>query len=217
MQCRSGLAGTGELTGIMRKEVIRRNRSGIRIWLYRSFKITLPVLAGVFMLTGCAGSYSAEMEDSSDNRREVLEEIKAGETGTETIEAKETDKAETGSGNILPVETTEDGSRDIRTESEIVEDDWSDYFNGLNGAAVLYDSSANRYTIYNSELASTRRSPCSTFKIISSLIALENGIIVPEDLPEHGVVRYSGTKTGTGILISEKLSALPAYGITGRL
>ncbi len=65
-------------------------------------------------------------------------------------------------------------------ESEIVEADWSAYFDGLNGAAVIYDAAANRYTIYNQELAQTRRPPCSTFKIVSSLIALENGIIEPE-------------------------------------
>lgn len=35
--------------------------------------------------------------------------------------------------------------------------------------------------MYNSELVLTRRSPCSTLKIISSLIALENKIIIPED------------------------------------
>lgn len=65
--------------------------------------------------------------------------------------------------------------------SEIIETDWSQYFNGLNGAAVVYDSAEGTYRIYNEELATTRRSPCSTFKIISSLIALENGIIDPDD------------------------------------
>lgn len=35
--------------------------------------------------------------------------------------------------------------------------------------------------IYNKELALTQRSPCSTFKIISSLIGLENGIIDPDN------------------------------------
>ena len=64
---------------------------------------------------------------------------------------------------------------------EIIEADWSDFFDGLNGAAVLYDEADRQYTICNSELATTRRSPCSTFKIISSLVALENGIIIPED------------------------------------
>lgn len=66
-------------------------------------------------------------------------------------------------------------------DSEIVEADWSEYFNGLNGTAVVYSPSERQYTIYNQEFAETRRPPCSTFKIISSLIALENGIITPEN------------------------------------
>ncbi|MDE6622186.1 MAG: class D beta-lactamase, partial [Lachnospiraceae bacterium] len=38
-----------------------------------------------------------------------------------------------------------------------------------------------RYIMYNRDLALTRRPPCSTFKIVSSLIALENGILEPEN------------------------------------
>ncbi len=71
-------------------------------------------------------------------------------------------------------------SENVVSEPEITEADWSDYFEGLNGAAVIYDASNRKYMIFNSELANLRRSPCSTFKIISSLIALENGIIRPE-------------------------------------
>lgn len=63
------------------------------------------------------------------------------------------------------------------TEPIIEEVDWSNYFDEIKGAAVIYDPTENCYQIYNQELAFTRRSPCSTFKIISSLIALENGII----------------------------------------
>ena len=62
-----------------------------------------------------------------------------------------------------------------------METDWSEYFQGLNGAAVLYDAEENKYCVYNPELAETRSSPCSTFKIISSLLALENGVIDPEN------------------------------------
>lgn len=63
----------------------------------------------------------------------------------------------------------------------IEEPGWAHYFDGINGTAVLYDAEENHYWIYNRQLADTRRSPCSTFKIISSLIALENGIISPAD------------------------------------
>ena len=80
----------------------------------------------------------------------------------------------------------DDGKWEFSDEStekipEIVEVDWSEYFNGLNGTAVIYDASNKKYTIYNRDLAITRSSPCSTFKIISSLIALENGIIETEN------------------------------------
>lgn len=64
-------------------------------------------------------------------------------------------------------------------EPEIILTDMSGYFNGLNGSAVIYNASSRQYTIYNKKLALKRKSPCSTFKIISSLIALENGIIKP--------------------------------------
>lgn len=70
---------------------------------------------------------------------------------------------------------------DTKAEPEIVEVDWSSYFNGLNGTAVIYDAASPKYTMYNRELAFTRSSPCSTFKIISSLIGLENGIIDPKN------------------------------------
>ena len=81
-------------------------------------------------------------------------------------------------------ETLVAGSETIATldvTPEIVEADWSNYFNGLNGTAVVYDATNQQYTIYNRDLAVTESSPCSTFKIISSLIALENGIIEPEN------------------------------------
>lgn len=83
-----------------------------------------------------------------------------------------------------PRETVEDTG----TVPAITESDWSGYFDGMNGAAVIYDPDEDQYMIYNQELAETRRSPCSTFKIISSLIALEDGIIEPE----HSVREWSG-------------------------
>ena len=80
--------------------------------------------------------------------------------------------------------TGEDTPEDVEkpaAEPTIEEMDWSAYFDGLNGAAVIYEPEENRYQIYNQETAQTRRPPCSTFKIISSAIGLENGIIEPDD------------------------------------
>lgn len=94
-------------------------------------------------------------------------------TGCANYSAEEKPPAESGNS----VESENEISADIET----VEADWSEYFNGLNGTAVVYDPSNRRYTVYNQKLAETRSSPCSTFKIISSLIALENGVILPED------------------------------------
>lgn len=70
----------------------------------------------------------------------------------------------------------------------VMETDLSGYFDGLKGAAVLYNAGRDEYIIYNKELAKRRTSPCSTFKIISSCIALESGVIVPE----HSVRTWSG-------------------------
>ena len=91
------------------------------------------------------------------------------------------------SGNAGPQEAEESEQEisDMAEETEAAEmkvpqeaeADWSEYFDGRNGAAVLYDASAMQYTVFHRELAETRRSPCSTFKIVSSLIALECGII----------------------------------------
>lgn len=98
-----------------------------------------------------------------------------------------------GNNNVIstqPVETpeSEDMSQmeETVTQTEeavepiIAEADWSNYFEEINGAAVIYDPAENCYQMYNQELSLTQRSPCSTFKIISSLIALKNGIIEPE-------------------------------------
>ena len=132
------------------------------------FKMVCLVFVCAFILTGCANSHSAKEKISVENEKEESEE-----------EKREASEIESSSNSIE--EDTENSIESVKMESEIVEVDWSEYFNGLNGTAVIYDTSNSRYIIYNRDLAVTRSSPCSTFKIISSLIALENGILEPED------------------------------------
>lgn len=76
----------------------------------------------------------------------------------------------------------------IGNEPAIEEADWSSYFQGLNGGAVIYLPNENKYQIYNESVCNTRRSPCSTFKIISSLIGIKNGVISEE----NSVRKWSG-------------------------
>lgn len=68
--------------------------------------------------------------------------------------------------------------------------EWAKYFGALSGAAVFYSPSENSVEIYNAKLAGTRRPPCSSFKIVSSLTAIEHGIIRPDD----SVRKWSGEK-----------------------
>ena len=132
------------------------------------FKAAYWIFICAFNLIGCANNHGAK------------EKVSVGDEKEERVEEK-TEEAVIESGNDFIETDTDDSTESIVMESETAYADWSEYFNGLNGSAVVYDVSNGRYIIYNSDCALTQRSPCSTFKIISSLIALENGIFEPED------------------------------------
>lgn len=123
------------------------------------------VMTAVLALSGCA------------NRQDVLPDGKHAEiqASEETMQAGEMQTEEGPQAAEAVMEQPQEKS----VEPVIKETDWSGYFDGINGAAVIYDPEEKRYLIYNQELALTRRSPCSTFKIISSLTALEHGVVKP--------------------------------------
>ena len=132
------------------------------------FQLAYGAIVCAFIFTGCSDYNRREEKILMENEKEEseLKEKSGLEEEPELIE-------KSGLEEELENEMTEG--------AEIVEAEWSEYFNGLNGTAVLYDVANRRYTVYHDDLASIRRSPCSTFKIISSLTALENGIFEPED------------------------------------
>ena len=67
---------------------------------------------------------------------------------------------------------------DYHFSARNIEDiDLSSYFHGIDGTFVLYNMSREHYQIYNQNLSTKRVSPDSTFKIYSSLFALEEGLI----------------------------------------
>ena len=130
-------------------------------------------MACAFVLTGCGSGRSEEEKIPAENPKE--------ESVTEESATEEPAVPEFESGSSSTEMDQENSAESVEMEPEITEADWSDYFGGLNGTAVIYDPSASQYTIYNPDLAVTRSSPCSTFKIISSLTGLESGIIDPEN------------------------------------
>ncbi len=69
--------------------------------------------------------------------------------------------------------------------------DLSEFFGGREGCFVLYDTQADNYIRYNPKGCAQRFSPCSTFKIPNSLIALQTGVATgPEfSLKWDGVTR----------------------------
>lgn len=67
------------------------------------------------------------------------------------------------------------------SELLIEEVDWSSFFSGKDGCAVLYDQRADRYTVYNRDEVFHRVPPCSTYKPYTALNALELQLITPEE------------------------------------
>lgn len=68
--------------------------------------------------------------------------------------------------------------------------DLSDRFNDINGCAVIFSPQDNQYFFYNRDICTQRASPYSTFKVVSTLIGLHNGIIANET----SVMNYNGTQ-----------------------
>lgn len=154
--------------------------------VYKIYSCVFGLL--LLILAGCSKESDApsdmqpvqEAEDNMQTEDAATEELASEESLTGEMSAGEKPAKDMLPGEIPEKEVTID-EREEAVEPVIVEEEWSAYFEGINGAAVIYDPAEESYQIYNQELALTRRSPCSTFKIISSLIALEEGVIEPDD------------------------------------
>lgn len=73
---------------------------------------------------------------------------------------------------------------DVRDIAKIYAD------NGVEGSFLLYDLKENKYTRINPGLSREGLLPASTFKIVNSLIALEEGVIPDEDY----TLEWDGTR-----------------------
>ena len=67
------------------------------------------------------------------------------------------------------------------TPSTITDAQISKEFKGYTGAFVLKDLSDGSIVKYNEKLLKERDNPCSTFKIVNSLIAIDSGVMKVDD------------------------------------
>lgn len=86
---------------------------------------------------------------------------------------------------------------EVKSEAEVNDDesmneeiDLSSFFNGINGCAVLLDSEDDKYSFYNQSLCEQEVSPYSTFKIVSTLAGLQNGVLKSS----ASTMNYNGTQ-----------------------
>ncbi|MBU3128968.1 class D beta-lactamase [Clostridium tagluense] len=92
--------------------------------------------------------------------------------------------ATVGCGNVKK------GAKEVKSTEKISNIDLSKYFTGYEGSFVLFDKNKSEYTIYNQAKSQKQVSPCSTFKIINSLIGLEAKVLKDENT----TFKWDGTK-----------------------
>ena len=81
-------------------------------------------------------------------------------------------------------------AKEVKNIEKISDIDLSKYFTGYEGSFVLFDKNKSEYTIYNQTKSQKQVSPCSTFKIINSLIGLETKVLKDENT----IFKWDGTK-----------------------
>ncbi len=158
--------------------------------LKRAFWVCILCL---FALNVSACQTASEDNSYTESTKEVSCESADGtnaERSTEGLDNEEATIANLQNEGASLEKETEDSEAERETLTEatgsdgqekILEINLEEDFAGLNGAAVFYRPEKQEYYIYNPFLADTKRSPCSTFKIVSSLLGMEYGVLTPEN------------------------------------
>ena len=101
-------------------------------------------------------------------------------------------------------------SNNMKSAEKTSYEDLSKYFAGYDGCFVLFNQNENKYTIYNEAKIKKQLSPCSTFKIINSLIGLETKVLTDEsttfkwDSSKHYSNAWSKAPNSTEQLYDDK-------------
>lgn len=149
---------------------------------------------GKFLKIFCMAAVSLIMLSGCGEKQEISEQPETEQTEQSETEDKTEDKIEDKTGDKTGDKTIDktDGKAEGNEAQNITEEeiDFSNAFQGINGCAVLYSPSENRYSFYNKALSEQEDSPYSTFKIVSALMGLHNDIIKDES----STMNYNGTE-----------------------
>lgn len=91
--------------------------------------------------------------------------------------------------NEINIKSDENNTRNSKIDSSIIQStrkiDLKSAIkinmNNINGALVILDLQSNDVVVYDSSVALSRNTPCSSFKIWNTLFGIENGIIKSEN------------------------------------
>ncbi|WP_304942994.1 class D beta-lactamase [Vallitalea guaymasensis] len=136
-------------------------------------KLVFLTLIIISILTACSSNLEDNKIESSDNSIDSndSEDVAStlGDENKGTSESNiDSDKGEIASKSLM------DKNKD---SNNIIIESYDKFFENYDGCFVMYDEISTNYLIYNKEQVDERISPCSTFKILNSLIGLETGVI----------------------------------------
>ncbi|MDR0949428.1 MAG: class D beta-lactamase [Lachnospiraceae bacterium] len=127
------------------------------------FKKCLPVFVFAFCLCGCSNQQSPpSMPMDSFASTQMPNEVTISESTT------------------TQEETTIQGEKKVPLDELLSTEDFASYFTKYPVAVMLLSDGVSQIT-YNEQLSTERYSPCSTFKIVNSLIVLEEKVVSIED------------------------------------
>lgn len=121
--------------------------------------------------------------------------IKANDTNNkvkseDTTSVSDTPAITTSQDNSIEKQTSPNDMEVAKAAPVMEAVDYTDCFDNFKGCAVFFNSTKNTYYMYNQELCKEQSSPYSTFKIISTLMGLETGVLNSINT----TMGYDGTK-----------------------
>ncbi len=141
----------------------------------RNWNVIAAICAISVVWSGIAGCGAGETP--SENSR-ILQEEAGSQISQEKAENPVRQNADSGESENGEFSGKEESEPDAWT---VVQGDFADAFQSVNGCAVLLDSAGSTVTFYQEEMCRERVSPASTFKVVSALTGLHHQVLQSKD------------------------------------